>query len=457
MRLRAFTHLTIATVAAAGAITLSLHLAQDGAPARAVTTASAASVSAIVNPTGSGPSSTATAEDASAGEPARRTTGARNVLEQRVAAPATAVAATAGTRAGSTPVDESKPHEHVVDPETGGLISVAGAVGTVPAAQDLGPVHADPMPTGVDLADPTDTASLLERAGVVQAGLAAADQPVTTGASAPIGTPGIATLGSHVAPSCTGDRCRRQAGAGALRARAVDPVALRGCPSPAAQRGRQRRRRVRGLLGADRWRSPGALGARRRLPARRRRRHRSGRCARTRLLGDDRRPEDAGVQRPEPQVHGLRRRQPVLRHRDALQRPPQDRQLQRRLRGVLRPGRRQLLVRRELRPGARADAHHRGRPAGCAARDSLRPLLGRRRHHVLRRRIRDPGRAGVRRGPGGPARLQPRRLLQHRPGAGHVPRGQLEHRELELPRRRTRAGLAPGRHPRLVRSDRRDR
>ena len=205
MRLRAFTHLTIATVAAAGAITLSLHLAQDGAPARAVTTASAASASAIVNPTGSGPSSTATAEDASAGEPARRTTGARNVLEQRVAAPATEVAATAGTRAGSTPVDESKPHEHVVDPEAGGLIPVAGAVGTVPAAQDLGPVHADPMPTGVDLADPTDTASLLERAGVVQAGLAAADQPVTTGASAPIGTPGIATLGSHVAPSCTGD------------------------------------------------------------------------------------------------------------------------------------------------------------------------------------------------------------------------------------------------------------
>ena len=92
----------------------------------------------------------------------------------------------------------------MVDPKTGGLISVAGAVGTVPAAKDLGPMHADPLPAGVDLSDPTDTASLLERAGVVQAQLAAAGQPVTAGASAPIGTPGIATLASHVTPSCTG-------------------------------------------------------------------------------------------------------------------------------------------------------------------------------------------------------------------------------------------------------------
>ena len=105
---------------------------------------------------------------------------------------------------GTALVDESKPHRHVVDPETGGLVSVAGLDGVVPQAQDLGPVHLDPVPADADLSDPTDTGSLLDRAGVVQAALAAGDQPISVGATAPLGTPGIRTLGSHVVPSCSG-------------------------------------------------------------------------------------------------------------------------------------------------------------------------------------------------------------------------------------------------------------
>jgi hypothetical protein len=128
---------------------------------------------------------------------------ARQALEQGPArATGTDGAVPAG--AGLTVVDESTPHRHVVDPRTGGLISVAGASGTIPKSRHLGPMHEDPLPAGVSLHDPTDTGSLLERAGVEQAALAASNLPVTAGATAPVGTPGIATLGAHVAPSCSG-------------------------------------------------------------------------------------------------------------------------------------------------------------------------------------------------------------------------------------------------------------
>ena len=173
MRTRALIHLAAATVAAAGAFSVSV---QVGRPSPAAA---------------SGRSEAAPALDA------------RQALEQ---GPARATG-TAGTRpagAGHTVVDESTQHSHVVDPWTGGLVSVAGASGTIPKSRHLGPMHEDPLPAGVSLHDPTDTGSLLERAGVEQAALAASSLPVTAGATAPVGTPGIATLGAHVAPSCSG-------------------------------------------------------------------------------------------------------------------------------------------------------------------------------------------------------------------------------------------------------------
>jgi hypothetical protein len=94
-------------------------------------------------------------------------------------------------------------HPADADPGTGGPVSVEDATGTLPHPGDLGPMHIDPVPEDVDLADPVDTATLLEKAGVVGARLAAADQAVTLGATAPLGTPGVSSLSSHVAPSCT--------------------------------------------------------------------------------------------------------------------------------------------------------------------------------------------------------------------------------------------------------------
>ena len=99
---------------------------------------------------------------------------------------------------------ESRPHDHVVDPDTGGLVSVAPALGVVPGAARLGPMHADPMPPGVSTTSPTGTRALLDRASVVQAARTAADEPFGAGSAAPLGTPGIRTLTSHVSPSCSG-------------------------------------------------------------------------------------------------------------------------------------------------------------------------------------------------------------------------------------------------------------
>lgn len=173
MRTRACIHLAAATVAAAGAFSVSVQLGQPS-PAAAWDRSEAASA-----------------------------LDARQALEQGPArATGTDGAVPAG--AGLSVVDESTPHRHVVDPRTGGLISVAGASGTIPKSRRLGPMHEDPLPAGVSLHDPTDTGSLLERAGVEQAALAASNLPVTAGATAPVGTPGIATLGAHVAPSCSG-------------------------------------------------------------------------------------------------------------------------------------------------------------------------------------------------------------------------------------------------------------
>ena len=70
--------------------------------------------------------------------------------------------------------------------------------------------------------------------------------------------------------------------------------------------------------------------------------------------------------------------------------------------------------------------------ATAPACNHARPLLRRRRHHVLRRRVGHPDAAHLRGGAGAAARLQPRRLLQHQTDRRIVPREQLEHRELEF-------------------------
>lgn len=83
-----------------------------------------------------------------------------------------------------------------------------------------GPTHVDPLPDGVSLDDPTDTASLYERAGQDRVDLVAeyaardgardgsddgtVDQDATTAAATPPGRPSTAGLGAHVSPSCSG-------------------------------------------------------------------------------------------------------------------------------------------------------------------------------------------------------------------------------------------------------------
>ena len=118
--------------------------------------------------------------------------------------PETVVAAPAGALEHLSGLDESRPHDHVIDPETGGLVSVAPARGVLPGAGRLGPMHADPMPPGAAVSFPTTTRALLSRAARLQAARTDAGQPFGAGAAAPLGTPGISTLTSHVTPSCSG-------------------------------------------------------------------------------------------------------------------------------------------------------------------------------------------------------------------------------------------------------------
>ena len=102
-------------------------------------------------------------------------------------------------------IDESKPHSHVVDPDTGRLISVAGAQGVVGGAADLGPVHEDPTPRDVSLDDPIDTRSLLAKADLAASASALpSETPSTAALTVPVGTPNITSLSEHVTPSCSG-------------------------------------------------------------------------------------------------------------------------------------------------------------------------------------------------------------------------------------------------------------
>src|SRR4051812_49140620 len=179
-----------------GVLALAVHSAHGAAPAPddlgAVST-----TAATVSTAGQGRALPATGQATA--------TGVRAALEQAARARTPSGIAAGPTPGGdqSEPVDESRPHSHVVDPSTGGLVSVTGAHGVVSPPDELGPVPLARVPPGTSLPAPTDTATLLERAEVEPSALADAE-PITAGATAPVGTPGVSSLSQHVLPSCSG-------------------------------------------------------------------------------------------------------------------------------------------------------------------------------------------------------------------------------------------------------------
>ena len=192
----ALVRLAAASVAAAGAVAGVVALGA-GHPEQASTTEPGFQAATTGTSTGTGTS----------GAGARGATGASRTLTAHLPAPADSSDQSAQDRAAQdraawgAVVDESKPHTHVVDPRTGGLVSVAGARGVVGDAEQLGAVHVDPLPAGVSLDDPTDTGTLFERAAADET---TPDGALSAGSISPVGTPGIRTLSAHVTPSCSG-------------------------------------------------------------------------------------------------------------------------------------------------------------------------------------------------------------------------------------------------------------
>ena len=172
---RAVARLGLLTAAAAAAVLVAVHLDHAGAGALTHSV-----------PAASGQAAASTA-------PMR--SSARADLERGLPRPSGAKAAAV--------FDESQPHVDVVDPKTGRLISIAGAKGVVGDAADLGPVHEDPTPPGVSLDDPTDTRSLIAKAGLT-ANADASESPKAAASTTPPGTPIITSLSHHVVPSCSG-------------------------------------------------------------------------------------------------------------------------------------------------------------------------------------------------------------------------------------------------------------
>ncbi len=178
----AVARLVVGSLAAFGAVTLSVHLADESALSATVASAPAPGATAAVP----------------AYEVATGTTlqSARTVLESTLDRPEPAP-----TAAEPLPIDDFE--------------------GVLPGHEHLGPIHVDPLPEGVSLSDPTDTESLYERAGltleepVVQAFAGdlgeepAVDsvetvEPQVAAAPIPAGTPSTRGLSAHVEPSCTG-------------------------------------------------------------------------------------------------------------------------------------------------------------------------------------------------------------------------------------------------------------
>ena len=192
----AVARLVLGSVAAVGAVTFALHLADE--PAESAEPAAARPV--VVG-------SVAPADDSFLDPVQSQAPGvviravpasARTVLQSTVPQPAPPATP---DRSGPVPVDMS------------------GAAAVLPGYEDLGPVHVDPAPEGVSLSDPTDTASLYEAAGLpapvssVAAGddgaeetpdLTIAAETATTAAFVPSGKPSTLGLTQHVAASCSG-------------------------------------------------------------------------------------------------------------------------------------------------------------------------------------------------------------------------------------------------------------
>ena len=87
------------------------------------------------------------------------------------------------------------------DPAAGGELKRTAV--TAVHNKHLSGLHVDPMPTGVSLAAPTDTASLYARSGAVPQ-TPAELQAATAASAVPSGTPNTVGLAQHVAPSCSG-------------------------------------------------------------------------------------------------------------------------------------------------------------------------------------------------------------------------------------------------------------
>ena len=199
---RAAARLAAVSGVAIGVLACAFTLAHgSSAPSSGVGTAALAGVLPAAGSTMNGTTTAIATRTATSAAP-----DAQSSLQQGLAS-SSAARGSAGAYvpgAGATVVDETKPHTHLVDPRTGGLVSVAGARGVVKDVKALGPVHVDPVPAGVDLSDPIDTDSLIERAEISQAALAADGAPISAGATAPPGTPSVDSLSQHVAPSCSG-------------------------------------------------------------------------------------------------------------------------------------------------------------------------------------------------------------------------------------------------------------
>ncbi|HYO40420.1 MAG TPA: hypothetical protein VER39_12280 [Nocardioidaceae bacterium] len=208
MDTRPLARLAVVSAAASGVLVLVGHLdsgdaprVSDARPAIAASAVDPVTVPAVRSTVA--PEAGPVAESAPATAAVQPPGGARARLEQALSRLGQGVErATTVTDLGP-PVDESSPHTHLPDPDKGGPVPASSMVGVLDGVDDLGPLHVDPMPPGRSVDDPTDTETLLERAGV-EPRWAANGGPTTARAAGPPGTPNIPGLTSHVAPSCSG-------------------------------------------------------------------------------------------------------------------------------------------------------------------------------------------------------------------------------------------------------------
>jgi hypothetical protein len=207
----AVARLVVGSLAAVGAVTFAVHLADEPAESR---TAGGGRTSVM----------------APGAEPGLLVQGS---LDQGFLDPVQSAAPSVVIRASSTSarvaLESTVPHPvpsstsaKPAAPERRGPVPVdmSGAATVLPGYEDLGDVHVDPTPAGVSLSDPTDTASLYEAAGLAPTVAAdsgapddatvpgdstvAADGSAPAAAFVPGGRPSTLGLTQHVAPSCSG-------------------------------------------------------------------------------------------------------------------------------------------------------------------------------------------------------------------------------------------------------------